>query len=214
MNSVEKSSPLFFDWNATQVRLLCFGFVRKHLADHNIQIDDIVRIVHKNCTIPTIDIGLIHNKFYGQVSNTKNLLNLLTNEMIEDLTKKQHDISLQYNQNIDDSKLQSDASGVDVECPNCKCMGVAYDSYAVVSLPLPTRYRIFEFTWIGQDVVNPVVYGIPVLFNLIKLFFIYRLPFVLLYFCSRFLYSIQNRCLKIAPLVSSKVKLPKNLKWI
>ena len=165
MNNIEESSPLFFDWNATQVQLLCFGFVRKHLADHNIQIDDIAKIVHKNCATATADIGLIHNKFYGQASNTKDLLNLLTNEITGDLTKK---IPLKYNQSIDDSNIQ--ASGVEVQCPNCERISVAYDSYTIVSLPVPTRYRAFEFTWIAEDVANPVVYGLQVLLNQITFY--------------------------------------------
>ena len=168
MNNIEDSSPLFFDWNATQVQLLCFGFVRTHLTDHNIQIDDIAKIVHKNCATATVDIGLFHNKFYGQVSSTKDLLNFLTNEINEDLTEKQDNICLKYNQSIDDSKLhlKLQASGVKVECPHCKSISIAYDSYGVVSLPVPTRYRLFEFTWIGQDVANPVIYAIQVSFKL------------------------------------------------
>ena len=171
MNDNQESAPLFFDWNATQVQLLCFGFVRKHLSDHNIQIDDMAKIVHQNCATATVDIGLIHNKFYGQVSNTKDLLNFLTNEITGDSTKK---ISLKYNHNIADSNMQ--ASGIEVQCPDCNCTSVAYDSYTVVSLPVPTRYRKFEFTWIAEDVANPVVYGLQVC--LTKLFFIFQ------YHCS------------------------------
>ena len=163
MNNIEESFPLFFDWNAAQVQLLCFGFVRTHLTDHNIRIDDIAKIVNKNCATTMVEVGLIHNKFYGQVSSTKDLLNFLTNEINEDLTKKKQNVCLKYNQSIDDSKPPASAA-VDVECPGCKCKSVSYDSYTVVSLPVPTRYRVFEFTWVGEDFGNPVVYCIQVLF--------------------------------------------------
>ena len=167
MNSIEEASPSIFDWNATQVQLLCFGFIRAHLADHNIQIDDIAKIVHKNCATTRADIGLIHNKFYGQVSTTQDLLNFLTDKIYnyENLTDKNDNVRLKYNQSIDDSKLQA-STGVEVKCPDCKCKSVAYDSYTVVSLPVPTRYRAFEFTWIGEHVNLPIVYGFQVLFKL------------------------------------------------
>ena len=54
MNNIEESSPLCFDWNARQVQLLCFGFIRTHLVDHNIQINDIAKIVHKIVLSPRL----------------------------------------------------------------------------------------------------------------------------------------------------------------
>ena len=39
----EQSSISLFDWNKVQMKLLCFGFARKHLSHRNIQIADIAK---------------------------------------------------------------------------------------------------------------------------------------------------------------------------
>lgn len=67
----ESPSQFMFDWNETQVNLLCFGFVRQHLSSRNIQIDDITTIVLRNLTCG-LNFGLIHNQLYGRVSSTAN----------------------------------------------------------------------------------------------------------------------------------------------
>ena len=92
---------------------------------------------------------MIHNKFYGQVSRTNDLLKFLTHEASGYSAK--NNVCLKYDASIDDSKLQASA-GVEVECPDCKCKSVAHDSYTVASLPVPRKNRLFEFTWIGEDV--------------------------------------------------------------
>ena len=142
----EQSSISLFDWNKVQIKLLCFGFVRKHLSHRNIQIDDIAKIVHKNCDGYSFDFGLIHSHCYGQVSNAQQYLNFLVNNKHSQLE------CLKYNQTTS------------VPCQDCSYQSLTpVDSYAIISLSLPTRYRTFEFTWIGKDIANPVVYDIQVL---------------------------------------------------
>ena len=99
-----------------------FGFIRTHLSDHNIQIDDLPKIVHKYCATVMVDIGTWSSINYNR------FIEFLTNEINANLTKKQVNIYSKYIQSIE------------VECPDCNCKSVAYDSYDVVSLPAPTRY--------------------------------------------------------------------------
>ena len=63
----------FFDWNTDQVSLLCFGYIRWHLSNYNVQIDDIARLVHKRCA--TFDIGCIYNKNYAIVNRIQDMNN-------------------------------------------------------------------------------------------------------------------------------------------
>ena len=50
-----------------------------------------------------------------------------------------------------------------VECPDCPRISITFDPYMFLSVPLPTeKYKVVEFTWVGTDVGNPMVYGMKV----------------------------------------------------
>lgn len=85
-----KQRNSFFDWNGIQVNLLCFGFVRKHLIDYNIQIDGFASIIYNSCA--TFDFDVIHSPYYSQVStdistNNDYVINCNFNLVPVDLTK-------------------------------------------------------------------------------------------------------------------------------
>lgn len=73
MNEIEENSVALFHWDDSEkakLKSLCFGFVRRHLGDHNIQIDDIAQIVYKHCFPSSLLIAC----FSGLTSTVEMLL--------------------------------------------------------------------------------------------------------------------------------------------
>ncbi|ETO26124.1 ubiquitin carboxyl-terminal hydrolase 11 [Reticulomyxa filosa] len=51
-----------------------------------------------------------------------------------------------------------------VECPDCGRVSITFDPYMFLSVPLPTeRYKMLEFTWVGDPNAPPTVYGVKML---------------------------------------------------
>ena len=70
-----------------------------------------------------------------------------------------------------------------VECPDCDCVSITFDPYMFLSVPLPIqKYKVVEFTWVGEEVAKPVVYGIKVMYFSFCVAFHFVLGFFFLFF--------------------------------
>ena len=120
--------PVVFDGSVRHVNLLCFGFVRQHLAYQNIQIDDIATIVHRKITVCK-DFGFIHNECYGTVANTTQFLNFLL-QGIDDNDANKNQSPNEYLQcECTCATADSVEKSEIIKCPDCTCNNITSGKY-------------------------------------------------------------------------------------